>query len=98
MPRSPVDWVGATTFTGKFLGIFVLVFLTMRLVQVKKSKGSTRDDYLIIGLGFLCSTLLMGMFLPNTGIWFWAINVLRVGYTVPLFFYAWKLEPNNIGC
>jgi len=100
IPRSPVDWYGATLFTQRFFSIASMIFLSIMLFMSIKYNGRIKANgnnrrYLAIALMSLAAILLLGMFgvpLGTAGMWFYIGTVLRLIYTVAFTKYAWCLR------
>lgn len=86
-PKSPIDWSGAMSNSIRFLSIFVLTFLSFRLVSTRGKYGK----WLIFGLVGLSTNLVIFMF-PESLTKDWLMFVIGLLYIVSLFVYSWKLE------
>lgn len=91
IPRSPVDWVGASDFMGKFIGIFSMAFLAIRILSLCK-RINGHKVCLGVGLLALSMVLMTGWLMPHTVFWFWVRMMLRLIYAPCLVVYAWFLE------
>jgi hypothetical protein len=100
LPRSPIDWYGATLFTQRFFSIASMMFLSIMLFTSIRYNGrvkvsSDQRRYLALGLLALAFILLLGMFsfpIGAAGIWFYVGTLLRMIYTVSFTKYAWCLR------
>jgi hypothetical protein len=96
LPRSPIDWYGATLFTQRFFSIASMVFLAIMLFKARRNGGRTaKDRDLAIGLLSLAVVLILGTISPSwvhAGLGFYVGTFFRMTYTIAFTRYAWCLE------
>lgn len=95
LPNSPINWSDGITDTTRYLSIFSIIFLGLRMWSTRKQR--TRSKYflfLAFGFIFLGCTLLGSIWLRGSE-FIWILMPLRFLYIGFFSWYAWNIEKIN---
>ena len=93
IPNSPIDWVGATEFTGRWLLTFAMVFVSIQLLRTRKRRNGGLTCLAIALLSFaalVMITIYSGW--ARTGVGFFIGQALRLASTIGFSVYGWKID------
>lgn len=93
LPNSPIDWVGASTYSSRFLVLAAWSFVIFRTIDLYRNGHLNKERRsLVVALGTLSFSYMLTVFFSFSP---WIELLFRMVYAVAWINYGWNLSKDD---